>query len=221
MDQHADDTTIHTATVEGAQQALQQALKPFCQATGSRLSLPKTKGMVLGSHPPLSALHAGTGAVFVSQQETIRHLGILLTTGDRTAAAHLLYQKRLVGIHSRIAHWQKISLSHLGRVHVAKQVLANTLAYHATFVQPTQQQQQAIQIAVDWYVLQGQLVQQQDGAILQIKKKKMEQQGDVQPNKWHAFHTAWEEWLKLMWQPTCKPCKVRWQQLSLHPSRQP
>ena len=150
--QHADDTTLHTATIEGAATALDQVVQPFCQATGSRLNRSKTKGMVLGSHPTLTGVEPRTGAEFVT---SVVHLGITITTGDRTAAATQMYEKRLQGLRLRIQHWQHLHLSQLGRDHIGKQVLANTLAYHFTFVRPPDATLQQIDHTIDWYVVKG------------------------------------------------------------------
>ncbi|KAI8465563.1 MAG: hypothetical protein J3K34DRAFT_473292 [Monoraphidium minutum] len=38
---HADDTTIHTATIDGVAVALAEAVWPFCAATGSALNVGK------------------------------------------------------------------------------------------------------------------------------------------------------------------------------------
>ena len=42
-------------------------------------------------------------------------------------------------IKARVCHWSARGLSFLGRVHVAKQVLAASLWYHATFQRPSEQ----------------------------------------------------------------------------------
>jgi hypothetical protein len=39
--QHADDTSVHTRTVQGAAAAMQHDIVPFGAATNARLSLPK------------------------------------------------------------------------------------------------------------------------------------------------------------------------------------
>jgi hypothetical protein len=39
----------------------------------------------------------------------------------------------------RICCWSKFGLSYLGRVHVAKQVLANSLYFHASFMLPSRE----------------------------------------------------------------------------------
>ena len=50
-----------------------------------------------------------------------------------------LYTAILASIRSIARHWASRQLTRLGRVHVAKQVLASKLAHHATFVRPSPQ----------------------------------------------------------------------------------
>ena len=158
LHQHADDTTIHTVTVEGAQRVLGMAISPFCQASGAKMSLPKSWGLTLGAHPPLVGPHVGTGITFKSPLEPVRHLGIPLTTGDQSAAVSVLYGKKLQAICARIRHWSRYNLSFLGRLHVAKQVLASTISYHATFLAPPEDQLACISRVLHGYVLSGNLL---------------------------------------------------------------
>ncbi len=51
-------------------------------------------------------------------------------------AAKAMFAKRRAGVFLRVRSWARFDLSYLGRLHVAKQVLANTFCYHATFVAP-------------------------------------------------------------------------------------
>jgi hypothetical protein len=134
--QHADDTTIHTASVESAIVAIHLGVQVFCKASGSALQVAKCKGMVLGTHHSIVGVHADSGIKFVGPTDTIRHLGIPLTTGDQIAASKKLFQDRLTSVWVSIRRWSSFHLSYLGRVHVAKQVLGNKLAYHATFLRP-------------------------------------------------------------------------------------
>jgi hypothetical protein len=83
----ADDTTLHTATADDEAVALAEAVRPFCSAMGSALNIAKCEGLTLGAHPPLEGIHAGTGISFRGAADAIRHLGILLTKGNRDAAA--------------------------------------------------------------------------------------------------------------------------------------
>ena len=151
--QHADDTTIHTATVEGAQTALDRAVQPFCRASGSQLNISKSEGLTLGTHPPLEGVHAATGVKFVGPGGFVQHLGVLLTKGSRDAAAAKLWQKRVGCVAAHVRHWSTVDLTLLGRVYVARQVMANTITYHAQFVPPPPRQMRALQRLIDGFVL--------------------------------------------------------------------
>jgi hypothetical protein len=140
--QHADDITLHTATADGAARALDLAVDPFCAASGSKLNRAKSKAITLGSHPPLVGPHPLSGVEFLPPGEPFRHLGILLTTGDRGAAAADMWAQRLTAVAARLQHWRGVGLTYAGRVHVAKQVLAAALVHVATFVAPPPQQRQ-------------------------------------------------------------------------------
>jgi hypothetical protein len=54
---HADDTTLWTKDVGGAQVLIQQAVQPYCAASGAQVNLPKSWGMTLGSHEQLQGPH--------------------------------------------------------------------------------------------------------------------------------------------------------------------
>jgi hypothetical protein len=47
-----------------------------------------------------------------------------------------MYSKRLAAVRLRIRAWSHFDLSYLGRLHVAKQELASSLYFHASFVWP-------------------------------------------------------------------------------------
>ncbi len=151
--QHADDTSIHTGTVEGAKKALDLAVQPFCQASGSKLSVSKSEGLTLGSHPPLEGDDPVTGVKFVGPAGAVKHLGVLLTKGGRAAHVKALWQQRIKSVAAQVAHWRTVDLTLLGRVYIARQVMANSITYHAQFVEPPKPQLQAMQRLVDGFVL--------------------------------------------------------------------
>ena len=137
--QHADDTTIHTKTPQGAAVALQQGVVPFGRASGAVVNVSKSLGMLLGmtdSEEVREQAQVVVGVPFVAPEAHTRHLGILLSPGDVAGAAKAMFAKRRAGVLLRVRAWARFNLSYLGRVHVAKQVLANTFSYHATFVAP-------------------------------------------------------------------------------------
>ncbi|KAF8060289.1 transposon TX1 protein [Scenedesmus sp. PABB004] len=93
--QHADDTTLHAASVESAKRLLDGAVAPFCLASGAQLNLAKCKGMLLGNHPALQLqpdgsgqlVECSTGVCFPdTEQAPIRHLGVLLSATGVLAA---------------------------------------------------------------------------------------------------------------------------------------
>jgi hypothetical protein len=162
--QHADDTTLHAADISSAQVLLQQAVEPFCRATGGKLNITKSKGMVMGSHPPVSGVEPTTGITFVdTTAEPIRHLGILLSASGGDAFADRTYGQRLQLIAWRVKLWSKHSLSLQGRLEVAKQVLGSCMSYHQQFVQPPQPILQRIIRVVSAFILGRGLLSADDG----------------------------------------------------------
>ena len=153
--QHADDTTIHTATAAGIAGAISLAVQPFCAASASHLNTHKCIGLTLGSHPPIQGVHAASGITFAAPGTIIRHLGILLTTGSRAAAAEEAWQRRVSAVAASIRHWSHVDLTLLGRAHVAKQVLGNQLPFLATFVEPPQRWLTALQRMIDGFTMRG------------------------------------------------------------------
>jgi len=137
--QHADDTTLHAASIPSLQQLVTRAVQPYCRASGGGLNVGKSRGLVMGSHPAINGVEPLTGILFPdTSQEPIRHLGILLSTAG-AAQQHVdqLFQERLRTITWRIRHWSRYDLTIIGRCEVAKQVLASCLAYHIQFVTPS------------------------------------------------------------------------------------
>ena len=161
MHMHADDTTLHTAHVSAAAQVLALAVKLYEEASGAKLNVSKSWGLTLGAHPPLVGPDAGTGITFRGPLESVRHLGIPLTTGDAAAAISALYTRKLKAVCARVRHWSQFKLSKVGRVHVAKLVLASTISYHATFLAPPAENLASLVRFINGYILRGQLVEEQ------------------------------------------------------------
>lgn len=159
---HADDTSLHAAGVAAAVVGLDMAIAPHEAASGGRLNRPKSWGLTLGGHAPIVGRHAGTGITFKGPLDVTRHLGIPLTTGSQDAAVRDLYARKLRAICARARHWSQYELSMLGRIHVAKQVLASVLSYHATFLAPPGDLLESMQKVISGYILRGQLVEEQD-----------------------------------------------------------
>ena len=160
--QHADDTTLHAQTPGGVKAALQLAVEPFGRATNARLNVGKSHGLLLGGHDSEAArvvAEAITGVPFVPPEQHLRHLGVLLSVGDPEGARMALLAKRRAWVQFRVRIWARFDLSYLGRLHVAKQVLASSLYYHATFVPPPDDVLEAIVACIDQFVGFGRLVE--------------------------------------------------------------
>ena len=130
--QHTDDTTLHLRTREDLQAALETSIQPFCSASGSSLNAGKSQALILGGDD-FHGLHPGSGVTFVQREESARHLGIRISTGPHTAALKT-YAAILGAVRQAASHWISRQLTTIGSVHVAKQVLASKVAYHATFI---------------------------------------------------------------------------------------
>jgi len=161
--QHADDTSLHAATVQGIRQLLDQAVQPFCAASAAQLNISKSTGMSVGNHPLLVGPEPVTGVPFVdSANQPVRHLGVLLASQGAHVHAGQLFQQRLQTIAWRIKVWSKQRLDLTGRLLVAKQVLASCLGYHAQFVQPPDNIMRRINRLIHGYLLGRGLVDDGD-----------------------------------------------------------
>ena len=158
--QHADDTTLHMTAVDDVAIALKEGVEPFGAASGAQLNISKSWGLTLGSHAPIVGQHAATGICFKSPLEAVRHLGVPLTAGSMDPHIAALYQRKLGGIAARIRHWSRLDLSLLGRAQVAKQVLASTFSYQATFLAPPEALLTSLTRLLLGYVLRGTLVEE-------------------------------------------------------------
>jgi hypothetical protein len=162
--QHADDTTIHTKTPQGAAVAFQLGVVPFGRASGAVVNVGKSLGLLLGMADSVAVrdqARAVVGVPFVAPEVHTRHLlGVLLSAGDVAGAARAMFVTRRVGVLlPRVRAWARFSLTYLGRVHVAKQVLANTFSYHATFVAPPPDVLQQVVEAIDLFVVVGRVAE--------------------------------------------------------------
>lgn len=154
--QHADDTSLHARTPADAAIIFREAVLPFCAASGARINVSKTHGLLIGSaaaQPPF--LDAATGIQYSSQPQ--RHLG--LPIGSDTADALVALQRaKLASIAHTIALWSRHSLTFLGRVYVARQCLASKLAFVFTFIPPDPAVYRDIQATIFGYVKTGRLL---------------------------------------------------------------
>ena len=152
--QHADDTSLHTRSRADSHIAVEEGVRPFCAASGAEVSLEKSKGLLLGGGDAFQGVDPLTGAFFPPPGEPIRHLGILVGT-DTDRCRTELFQRLQTLLYSRIARWSSIRLTFLGRVYVAKQVMASMLSYHATFITPSAGHMRRLATMLAVYVGQG------------------------------------------------------------------
>ena len=150
--QHADDTTIHARTLADARVALDEGVELYCIATGAKLNREKSKGFAFHQPHTPGAADPTTGVQLVDHEDHIRHLGILISPSNPTLASASMFARIKRGIAARIAHWSAQHLSPLGRMHIAKQVLASMLYHHATFIPPDPQTLQSITTMIDTFV---------------------------------------------------------------------
>ncbi|PNW85721.1 hypothetical protein CHLRE_03g208305v5 [Chlamydomonas reinhardtii] len=131
---HADDTTLtaRDPAVDGP--VLMAAVQLFCRASNARVHPDKSKAMGLGRFAHLTGPCPHTGVPFTTGAVT--HLGVPLSW-DSDAAAADLYTRRARGMAFVARLWAALSLTLVGRVHIAKQVLAAKLAYHFSFLNPS------------------------------------------------------------------------------------
>ena len=88
--QHADDTTLHVLQPSDAQAALDSSIALFCAAICSQLNVSKSQGFLVQAQPLASASVAALPSIsFITGQQTIKHLGVLLSY-DMQAASHQL-----------------------------------------------------------------------------------------------------------------------------------
>lgn len=165
MHQHADDTTLHACTVEDARVMLEEAVQPFCAASGAEVSLPKSWGLTLGAHPVLVGPHDGTGVPFVAPGQPVRHLGVPLVVGDASEAVRAVFAKKLQSMRYRVRRWGRFKLTYAGRVHVAKQVLASVLSFHATYLPVPPELLQQMTRLLQGYVVREREAEQAAGSV--------------------------------------------------------
>jgi hypothetical protein len=80
--------------------------------------------MLLGpGSDQVQGMEPTTQVSFVAPKEHVRHLGILISAADPAAANRAMFVKRLTAVRLHVRSWARFSLSYLGRLHIAKQVL--------------------------------------------------------------------------------------------------
>jgi hypothetical protein len=110
-----------------------------------------------------AAAEALLGIPVVAPDVHVRHLGILLSAAGQAAANLAMFEKRRVGGLLRVRAWARFDLSYLGRLQVAKQVLASSLYYHASFVPPPADKLDGIIRLIDHVVANGRVLEGEEG----------------------------------------------------------
>ncbi|PNH05108.1 Transposon TX1 uncharacterized protein [Tetrabaena socialis] len=149
---HADDTKLLVSDADVDGPVAKAAVQLYCRASNGRENASKAKGVVLGTHAPVVGRHAATGAYFPGPDEDPPKLLGVPLCADMDRAAGLCYDTRLASLEHLSRCWRQHELSMVGRVHVAKQVLANALVYHLCFVPPTAPQLQRVCRLLDNFV---------------------------------------------------------------------
>ena len=103
------------------------------------------------------------GIPVLAPDDLVRHLGILLSAAGQAAANLAMFEKRRVGVLLCVRAWARFDLSYLGRLQVAKQVLASSLYYHASFVPPPADKLDGIIRLIDHFVANGRVLEGEDG----------------------------------------------------------
>jgi hypothetical protein len=138
--QHADDTTVHVASMQDLRVAWEEGIVPFCRASASQANPSKTQAMLLGSASEAceeGCVDSATGVKVVPRSEAVRHLGVMLGAGEVGKQARArVFEAKVEGVGASIRHWARFGLSDHGRALIAKQILASKVVYHATFDMP-------------------------------------------------------------------------------------
>jgi hypothetical protein len=126
---------------EGAAVALQLAVVPFGRASGARVNVAKSLGMLLGVVDSVELREQAQAVVgvpaFVAPGGHTRHAprGVAVGWGCGGCCQGHVRQTPGWGVQFlRVRSWARFDLSYLGRVHVAKQVLANTFFFFFFFL---------------------------------------------------------------------------------------
>jgi len=135
--QHADDLTVHVASLADAQHVMLGPIRLFCEASGAEVHPGKAKGLHIGVPAPFVGVQAGSGIRFVAEQEHVRHLGVLVGR-DVVKCQTEMYDIIAAKLERTVASWATSSLSFLGRSYVARQCMASMFTFQATFVPPPQ-----------------------------------------------------------------------------------
>ena len=158
---HADDSPLILESLHRDYPAALEAMQLYTGASNSEWEEQKLKGQCLGTHPDIQGRDSVTGADFgTDMPDQPRQPAIFLgipSTDDYQLSQSLVFGNlagRLRGAHQR---WRPMGLSAVGRALTAKQVMSNSLCYHAMFLRPTTAQLQGIRETVTDHLTQSRL----------------------------------------------------------------
>lgn len=152
--QYADDTSVLVGSRLHDLPAAMEAVATFNAASGAALNTAKCHGVEFGAAEPFEGIDQATGIPFHPPSTALKHLGVLLST-DPQRDARATFDKLLTNVLKSIAHWSRVRLSLLGRIHVAKQCVLSRVVYHCQFVVPPAEVVQHIVTATNAFVRGG------------------------------------------------------------------
>lgn len=154
---HADDTKLFLRDLEVDGPVAMEIVGKYCLASNAVIHPAKSEGICMGSHTPVFGVNVTTQANFGQLADAPRKaLGIPSTT-NMSLAAQIVYDKRLTIMRLVARRWSMHPLSAVGRCLNAKQVMANTISYHVTFVPPTAAQVTDMQKILQQYTARSRL----------------------------------------------------------------
>jgi exonuclease III len=156
---HADDTKLLVSDVDVDGPRALDAIGVYCAASNARVHPDKAKGVVMGTHTPRWGRHQPTQADFGEPGGPAPRLLGVPFTRDMGAAAAQAYDRRVDTLQGMCKAWEPYQLTLIGRAHVAKQVLASAMAYHASFVPPTDAQARRITAIITDFVARSSLLE--------------------------------------------------------------
>ena len=121
--QHADDTSIHAATIADCDTIVSQSLGLFSAASGAQLNATKTQTLCFGTSRPSSPQTSNiTGIVYDLTTTHAKHLGIIVGRSATADAARSSQVNALLhSVRTTIHYWSNHRLPYFARCEVAKQ----------------------------------------------------------------------------------------------------
>jgi hypothetical protein len=154
---HADDTKIFLRDLAVDGPVAWSIIEKYSLASNAQIHPDKSEGICMGSHALVHGTDPVSRADFGQPGDAPRNALGVPSTIDLDAAATRVYTKRMQALHLAAHLWGLHPLSAVGRCLNAKQVMANTVSYHATFVPPPAATVTAMQAIIMRYVARSRL----------------------------------------------------------------